>query len=215
VTTSILAQPGQIELHLSTRADTDEAAEASLARAAGELTAALGEDVFSTDGRALEQVVGDGLRARGWRIAVAESCTGGLVASRLTDVVGSSKYVDRGVVCYSNRAKVELLGVAESDIAQHGAVSDEVGAAMASGVRERAGVEVGVGITGIAGPGGGSAAKPVGTVVVAVAWPGGGQVRRFRFLGGRAQVKFQASQAALDMVRRLLEGSADAAVRGR
>ena len=215
IETSILAQPGQIELHLSVRAEHEREAAAALARAVAQIVAVLGADVFSTDGRSLEQVVGERLRSRGWRVAAAESCTGGLLMTRLTDVAGSSTYVDRGVVCYSNRAKVEVLGVAEALITAHGAVSEPVGAAMARLVRERAGVDVGVGITGIAGPAGGSDPKPVGTVVIAVAWPGGETVRTFRFLGGRPQIRFQASQAALDMVRRLPEAGGDAAVRRR
>lgn len=204
ISTSILAAPGQIELHLSVRAAAEEEARQALERATDEMLAVLGDAVFSTDGRPLEQVVGDMLRARFWRMATAESCTGGLTASRLTDVAGSSDYVERGVVCYSNRSKTDLLGVPDDLIERHGAVSEEVGLAMAEGIRETSGVEVGVGITGIAGPGGGSEQKPVGTVVVAVAFPGGTRVRRFLFLGARAQVKFQASQAALDMVRRAL-----------
>ena len=205
VSTSILASPGQIELHLSVRTSSEDQGKAVLERATAGMLPALGADVFSTDGRPLEQVVGEMLRARFWRIATAESCTGGLVASRLTDVAGSSDYVERGVVCYSNLAKIELVGVPEESIRRHGAVSEEVGAAMAVGIRERAGVEVAVAVTGIAGPGGGSAQKPVGTVVVAVAFPGGTRVRRYLFPGVRAQVKFQASQAALDMVRRAIE----------
>ena len=206
VATSILASPGQIELHLSVRAETQQQGEGALERAVHDVLAVLGSDVYSTDGRALEQVVGDLLRGCGWRVATAESCTGGLVCSRLTDVPGSSDYVDRGFVCYSNQAKTEWLGVAEEMIREHGAVSEPVGVAMAAGARQRAGVDLGVGITGVAGPGGGSAEKPVGTVVVAVAWEGGHTVERFRFPGGREQVKFQASQAALTMMRRVLEG---------
>ncbi len=205
VATSILAAPGQIELHLSMRTDSAEDAESALARATAEILAVVGNDVFSTDGRSLEQVVGDLLRRRGWRIATAESCTGGLVASRLTDVAGSSDYVDRGVVAYSNRAKTDLLGVPERLILEHGAVSEPVGEAMAAGMRERAGVEVAVGITGIAGPGGGSESKPVGTVAVAVAWPSGSMVRRYVFPGGREQVKWFASQTALNMIRQVLQ----------
>jgi nicotinamide-nucleotide amidase len=205
VSTTILAAPGQIELHLSVRTPSEDEGRSVLERATAEVLPVLGPDVFSTDGRPLEQVVGELLRARCWRIAAAESCTGGLVASRLTDIAGSSDYVERGVVCYSNLAKTELLGVPEESIRLHGAVSEEVGVAMAVGLRERAGVEVAVAVTGIAGPGGGSAQKPVGTVVVAVAFPGGTRVRRLLFLGARAQVKFQASQAALDMVRRAVE----------
>jgi nicotinamide-nucleotide amidase len=202
VSTSILAAPGQIELHLSVRAGSAAEGHATLERATGEMLDVIGEDVYSTDGRALEHVVGDLLRARGFRIAVGESCTGGLVTSRLTDIAGSSDYVERGVVCYSNRAKTEWLGVPEALIRECGAVSEQVGVAMATGLRECAGVDVAVGITGVAGPGGGTEQKPVGTVVVAVASPSGTEVRRFRFPGGREQVKFQAAQAALDMVRR-------------
>jgi nicotinamide-nucleotide amidase len=207
VATSILAAPGQIELHFSVRAENAERGGAILDGAMSEIVAVVGDDVFSTDGRSLEQVVGDLLRRRGWRIATAESCTGGLVASRLTDVPGSSDYVERGVVAYSNRAKTELLGVPEAVIDAHGAVSEAVGEAMATGMRTRAGVDLAVGITGIAGPGGGSEAKPVGTVVVAVAWASGLVVRRHRFPGGREQVKWFASQTALNMVRQVLLGS--------
>jgi nicotinamide-nucleotide amidase len=204
VSTTILAAPGQIELHLSVRASNQREGEATLDRAVAELERVLGDDIYSTDGRPLEQVVGDLLRGRGWRIATAESCTGGLVASRLTDIAGSSDYVERGFVCYSNRAKSELLGVPEDVIRGHGAVSEPVGLAMASGARERAGVEIAVGITGIAGPAGGTEQKPVGTVVVAVAGPSGARARTFRFPGDREQVKFQASQAALNMLRKAL-----------
>jgi nicotinamide-nucleotide amidase len=204
VTTSILAAPGQIELHLGIRSDSADTAHLALERAAGELRAVLGLDIFSDDGQGLEEVVGSLLRARGWRISLAESCTGGLTTSRLTDVPESSDYVERAAVTYSNRAKIEWLGVPEEAIRERGAVSEEVARAMATLVRERSGVEIGVGITGIAGPGGGSEAKPVGMVVIAVAWAGGERVRTFRFPGGRAQVKFQSSQSALDMVRRVL-----------
>jgi competence/damage-inducible protein CinA-like protein len=208
ISTSILAAPGQIELHLGIRSDRADRASVSLERAVGELKAVLGADIFTDTGESLEEVVGGLLRARGWRIAVAESCTGGLTSSRLTDVPGSSDYVDRAAVTYSNRAKVEWLGVPEDLIRDRGAVSEDVAAAMAIGVRKGAGVEVGVGISGVAGPGGGTAAKPVGTVVIAIAWAGGQRVQTFRFAGGRRQVKFQSSQAALDMVRRwLLERS--------
>jgi nicotinamide-nucleotide amidase len=206
VWTSILAAPSQIELHFSVRADHAEQGDATLARATSEIVAVIGDDVFSTDGRSLEQVVGDLLRHRSWRIATAESCTGGLVASRLTDVPGSSDYLERGVVAYSNRAKTDLLGVPEETIRQHGAVSEPVGEAMAAGMRQRAGVEIALGITGIAGPTGGSDSKPVGTVVIAVASPDGVRVRRFVFPGGRKQVKSFASQTALNMVRLVLEG---------
>jgi nicotinamide-nucleotide amidase len=208
ISTSILAAPGQIELHFSVRADSAESGAAILDRATDEMMGAVGGDVFSADGRTLEQVVGDALRRRGWRVATAESCTGGLVASRLTDVPGSSDYVDRGVVCYSNAAKVDLLGVPSETIEAHGAVSEQVAVAMAVGMRVRADVDLAVGITGVAGPSGGSEQKPVGTVVVAVAWAGGHHVERFLFPGGRGQVKFQASQSALNMLRNVLNDDA-------
>ena len=201
---TILAALGQLELHLSARAEDVPAVDAALDRAVTQVCGVLGEDVFSIDGAALEAVVGTELRRKGYRIAVAESCTGGLILSRLTDVAGSSDYVQQGVVVYSNAAKTALLGVPPDVLAAHGAVSEAVASAMASAVRERAGVEVGLAVTGIAGPGGGSEAKPVGTVAVAATIPSAQFVRTFRFHGERDQIKFQASQAALDMVRRML-----------
>lgn len=212
VDATILAAPGQIELHLVVRGREAEATSV-LDGAVADVEQALGDRIFSTAGERLEAVVGERLRARGWRIALAESCTGGLAASRLTDIAGSSDYVELGVVAYSNAAKTSLLGVPPALIDAHGAVSEPVAAAMAEGVRARAGVEVAVGITGIAGPGGGSPDKPVGTVAIAVACEGAAtHVRTFRFPGGRVQVKFFASQAALDMVRRAI-GRSEAPVR--
>lgn len=205
IETTILAAPGQIELHLSVITESDEDAAAVLDRATEQLVAVLGDDVFSSDGRRLEEVVGDLLREARYRVAVAESCTGGLVGSRLTDVPGSSDYVERGFVTYSNQAKIELLGVEPALIEAHGAVSEPVALAMAEGAKRQAKVDVGVGVTGIAGPGGGSDAKPVGTVCVAVVAPGArSQVRTFRFPGARDQIKWWATQAALNMVRRVL-----------
>ena len=204
ISTTILAVLGQIELHLTASAASRAEADAALDAAVGELQDALGPAVYSTDGRALEVVVGDLLRERKMTIAVAESCTGGLLASRLTDVPGSSDYVDRGVVCYSNLAKTELAGVPHALLSEHGAVSEPVAQAMAEGIRSRAGTNVGVGITGIAGPGGGTPEKPVGTVAVAVAVDDELRVRTFQFVGGREMVKFQAAQSALNMTRLML-----------
>ena len=205
IAATILATLGQIELHLSTRGG-DAAGRAALDDAAREAVELLGEDVFSNDGRSLEEVVGDRLTRRGMRIAIAESCTGGLITSRLTDVSGSSRYVRHSVVAYSNDAKTGLLGVPADIIAEHGAVSEQVALGMADGIRAQAGVDVGVGVTGIAGPGGGSPEKPVGTVAIATVTAEEARSRLFRFMGEREQVKFQASQAALDMVRRMLSG---------
>jgi nicotinamide-nucleotide amidase len=204
IETTILAGPGVIELHLSVRSPDEKAADETLDRAVAALITVFGDDVVSVDGRSIEQVVGDMLRGRGLRITLAESCTGGLATSRLTDVPGSSAYVDRTVVVYSNEAKVALLGVPESLLREHGAVSEPVGATMAEGMRALAGVEVGVGITGIAGPEGGTPDKPVGMVVIAVAGPEGTRVQTYRFVGGRAMIKTFAATTAFDMVRRYL-----------
>jgi nicotinamide-nucleotide amidase len=208
ISTTIMAALGQIELHLSARSRLRDEVEASLERATRDVCDALGRDVYSTDGRPLEAVVGDLLAARGLRIAVAESCTGGLVTSRLTDVAGSSRYVQQSVSAYANEAKASLVGVPMTLIDEHGAVSEPVAMALAAGIRDRAQADVGIGVTGIAGPGGGTPTKPVGTVAIAALTPGKERMRTFKFIGDREQVKFQASQAALDMVRRmLLEGT--------
>ena len=204
IAATILASLGQVELHLSARAAPPDRAAAAVEAASRQVADVLGLDAYSLDGRPLEQVVGDLLVERRFRIALAESCTGGLLSSRLTDVAGSSRYVERGVVAYANEAKVSLLDVPRELIDEHGAVSEPVALAMAEGVRAGAMVDVGVGVTGIAGPGGGTSDKPVGTVAVAAVIPGTTRSRLFRFAGDREQVKFQASQAALDMVRRLL-----------
>jgi nicotinamide-nucleotide amidase len=201
ISTTILAVLGQIELHLTAQASSRADADETLDAAVRELQGVLGPSVFSIDGRNLEVVVGDLLREHKFTISVAESCTGGLLASRLTDVPGSSDYVERGVVCYSNRAKTELVGVPEPMIREHGAVSEPVAQAMAEGIRSRAGTNIGIGITGIAGPDGGTPQKPVGTVAGAVVADDETRVRTFQFIGGREMVKFQASQSALNMTR--------------
>jgi nicotinamide-nucleotide amidase len=204
VAATILATLGQIEVYLSVSAGAAAVATAALDAAVARVSAILGEDAFSTDGRQLEQVVGDLLVARQLHIAVAESCTGGLITSRLTDVPGSSRYVRHSIIAYSNDAKTGLLDVPAAVITEHGAVSEQVAFAMADGIRAHAGVDVGVGVTGIAGPDGGSPEKPVGTVAIAAVTATATRSRVFRFGGGREQVKFQAAQAALDMVRRML-----------
>jgi nicotinamide-nucleotide amidase len=204
ISTTILAVLGQIELHLTAYASSQAVADVALEAAIRELLEVLGPAVYSTDGQSLEAVVGGLLRERHLTIAVAESCTGGLLASRLTDVPGSSDYVDRGVVCYSNRAKTELADVPEALMLEHGAVSEPVAQAMAEGIRARARTNVGIGVTGIAGPGGGTPEKPVGTVAIAVVVDSEVRVRTFQFVGGRDMVKFQAAQSALNMTRLLV-----------
>ena len=205
IATTILAVSGQIELHLTAAAPSRDDADGPLSEAIGELQTVLGSAIYSIDGRPLEAVVGELLRLAGLTIAAAESCTGGLLMSRLTDVPGSSAYVDRGVVCYSDRAKVDLLGVPAELIAEHGAVSEPVARAMAEGVCTLAGSDVGIGITGIAGPGGGTPEKPVGTVAIAVSLADNRWVRTFNFFGGRDMVKFQSTQAAMNMLRLMLQ----------
>jgi nicotinamide-nucleotide amidase len=205
IETTILATPGQVELHLTLRSAHADDAIRTLADARQELVRALGDFAFTTDGRPLHRFVGDLLRERGMMIAAAESCTGGLLLERLTEVPGSSAYVAGGVVAYTNELKTRLLDVDTALIDAHGAVSEPVAAAMAEGVRAMTGASVGIAITGVAGPGGGSPSKPVGTVVIAVLVDGRPiSVRTHSFPGGRDHVRFQATQAALDTLRRLL-----------
>ena len=199
-----LAAPGSIDFHLTARAPSAVEGHALLAAAVGELAAAFGDAAYSDDGRSIEEELGGLLRSAALTVAAAESCTGGLLTSRLTDVPGSSGYVERGVVAYSNQAKIDLLGVPAGLIGRHGAVSEPVAAAMARGIRARSGAAIGVGITGIAGPDGGTPDKPVGTVAIAIEGPWGESVATRRLPGDRAQVKFSATQWALDDLRRAL-----------
>jgi nicotinamide-nucleotide amidase len=198
---------GEVWVRLRARGASTEAAAATLATLESPIIEALGEDCYGRDGESLEQVVGHRLTARGLTLATAESCTGGLVGHRLTTVPGSSNFFERGVVVYSNRAKQELLGVSEEILRTHGAVSRPCAEAMVRGVCERSGTACGLSITGIAGPDGGTPTKPVGTVFIGLAVPGLVEARHFRFAGGRASVKWQSSQMALDMLRRALGGS--------
>ena len=204
IETTILAGLGQVELHLVMQSTDAARANSRLDAAVAQLVDVLGMDAVSTDGARLEAVVGQLLRDHGWWVAFAESCTGGLATSRMTDVPGSSEYVERSIVAYSNAAKMELLEVPEALIELHGAVSEPVAVAMASGIQRRAGVQVGVGITGIAGPGGGSPQKPVGTVCIAVASAESHVVRTFTFPPGRELIKAMSANWAIDMLRRFL-----------
>ena len=158
--------------------------------------------IFAVNQETLEEIVGGLLRSRQATLAVAESCSGGLVAHRLTNVPGSSDYFDRGVVAYSNRAKVEILHVPEEILASVGAVSAPVAEKMAEGVRQISRSTIGLGITGIAGPGGGSAEKPVGTVFIALATPQGTVSKKYQLWGSREQIKAVSAQTAIDLVRR-------------
>ncbi|MCX8160450.1 MAG: competence/damage-inducible protein A [Candidatus Saccharicenans sp.] len=203
-----LASPAdvQIRLEMPVRSVRPEVEEKAFHRVKTRIVSLLGQLVYSAEGQPLEQVVGEQLRASGWTLACAESCSGGLLANRITSIPGSSDYFLEGVVTYSNRSKTLELGVPEELIADKGAVSEEVARAMAEGMRKKSGADFALSTTGIAGPGGGSQAKPVGLVYVALAFPGGSIVSRNLFRGSREQVKFQATQKALDMLRlKLLE----------
>lgn len=203
---TILAAYGRIDLHLFTRAVDAASAGLVLDQAVAQAAGKLGTCVYATDDRDLEAVVGEALVARGWRTVVAESCTGGMLGWRLTAVPGSSAWFEGGLLVYSNALKTTLAGVPAALIEAHGAVSEQVARALASGVRERTGAEVGVSITGIAGPDGGTEAKPVGTVYVAVETPDHAVCRHARFVGDRAIIRQQATAAALDLMRRTLLG---------
>lgn len=206
--TTILAALGQIELHLSAQGEDAAGLDHALDKAVGALQAALGRVVVSVDGRGLPEVVGALLRERKLTLAAGESCTGGLFLGALTEVAGSSDWIAGGVVAYANEVKVLSLGVPAELIDIHGAVSEPVAEAMAEGARLRLNAGIGVGITGIAGPAGGSEAKPVGTVVMAVAGPADRRVvRTVKLPGDRAMVRQMAVNAALDMVRRVLTGA--------
>lgn len=205
IATTLLAAPGQIEVHLSCTRKDNPNADGELDELQDRIEEALGEAVFCTDDKTLEEVVGIFLAMRGATLAVAESCTGGLIAKRLTDVPGSSNHFLGGVVCYSNDSKMSMLGVDPGALASFGAVSAEVAEQLARGVRERFGSTFGLSVTGVAGPGGGSAEKPVGLVYLG--FDNGMHVssHKMQFPGNdRSNVRQWASQAALNLVRKSL-----------
>lgn len=204
--TTILGAAGQVELHLVGEGANEAEVEQRIEELARGLRALLPGRIFSEDGRELPAVVAHLLRERGLTLAVAESCTGGLLTARLTEVPGSSAFLDRALVTYSNRAKHEELGIEPALVERTGAVSEEVAAAMAAGVRRIAGTKVGIGITGIAGPDGGTPDKPVGLVFVGLDAGESPRVRPCLFPGDRERVRYQATQVALEMLRRDLLG---------
>ena len=195
-----------VDLRVTVEGDDPAAVNEIARRAHEDLMSVVKPVLYAEGGRGMEEVVGELLLERKFHIAAAESCTGGLFAKRLTDTPGSSRYVERAFVTYSNRAKMQMIGVPPETIEAHGAVSAAVAEAMAVGARRTAGVDFGVGITGIAGPDGGSDQKPVGLVFIAVADEQGSAVRKLRFTGTRAAIRERSAQAALDMTRRRLLG---------
>jgi nicotinamide-nucleotide amidase len=204
VETTILAGAGEIELHFKTRGATQDAAQRRVDEVAGLVEDELDDAVYSRNGESLEQIVGYWLQMRNATVAVAESCTGGLLAERITSVSGSSRYFLGGAVVYSNNLKTELAGVPAEMIDRHGAVSREVAAALAEGIRYRCESTLGVGVTGVAGPTGGTPDKPVGLVFHAVAGDRGTEVVQRNFPGDRKRIRRFASTMALDMVRKKL-----------
>lgn len=195
------ASLGEARLRITAKAGSVEEAEALIAPVEAEIVERVGEYLYGYDGENLETVVGRLLTEGSKRLAVAESCTGGLLAHRITNVPGSSAYFGQGWVVYSNEAKVKELGVDPDLLRAHGAVSEQVALAMAEGARERSGADCAVAVTGIAGPGGGTAAKPVGHVCFAVAHPGGGESFSRRFRGSREDIKWRSASEALNAVR--------------
>jgi len=204
VETTILAGGGEIQLHLRCRKDTQAEAEARVEELAGKIEDEMGDFVFSRKGETMEQIVSYLLQMRGMTLATAESCTGGLLAERITSISGSSRYFLGGAVVYSNELKTQFAGVPKALIDQHGAVSREVAQALAEGIRKRCLSSYGIGITGVAGPTGGTEQKPVGLVYVALAGEEGTQVVERNFPGDRARIRQFASMQALEMIRRAL-----------
>jgi nicotinamide-nucleotide amidase len=198
------AKTGEVHLRITARAPSPEEASTLIAPREAALRERLGDVVYGVDDETLESVVVGMLTLMGRSIALAESCTGGLIAKRLTDVPDASRIFGLGLVTYSNEAKTKFLGVPEEMIARVGAVSPEVARAMAVGARAAGNADLGLSVTGIAGPGGGSEAKPVGTVHIGLAWDGGVLSEHHHLLGSRADIAYRASQNALALVRRFL-----------
>lgn len=204
VQTTILAGAGEIQLHFKSRAMSLEAAQQRADEVADAVEEELDDSVYSRKGESLEQIVGYWLQMRGATLAAAESCTGGMFAERITSVSGSSRYFAGGAIVYSDALKTELAGVPADMINRHGAVSREVAVALAEGIRYRCDTTFGIGITGIAGPGGGTPQKPVGLVFHALAGDSGTEVVERNFPGDRKRIRTYAATMALDMVRKAL-----------
>jgi nicotinamide-nucleotide amidase len=202
--TSILFNRSEIEIQLTARGRNESEAESLLDKISAELEARLGHSIFAFRGEEMEEVVGLRLAVGGYTLAVAESCTGGLIAQRLTSVSGSSRYFMLGVVAYSNEAKTKMLGVEPMVLLEHGAVSGAVAEDMAAGVRECADTDFGLSVTGVAGPEGGTPEKPVGLVFIALADDAHTEHRKLMLPGDRHLIRWRSSQAALDLLRRRL-----------
>lgn len=199
------AKLGEVQLRMATKASTPAEAETRFAPLESEIRRRLGRHIFGTDDTTLEQAVGARLRERGWTLALAESCTGGLVSKRITDVPGSSDYLLAGYVTYSNAAKQDLLGVRAETLQTHGAVAEATVLEMAAGAAQRAGATVALSVSGVAGPGGGTHDKPVGTVWVGLCGPGIARARLLQLRGGRGEIREWSAQQALAFLWAFLE----------
>lgn len=200
---SVLAYPGQIEIHITGHSPFSfEKAESVINPLVKSLKERLKIYIFSENNEELEEVIGKLLLKNNYTLSTAESCTGGLLGHRITNVPGSSSYFVQGIQAYSNKAKRDLLEIDENVITEHGAVSAEVAGLMAEGIRKKSGSDFGLAITGIAGPGGGTREKPVGLVFTALSWNNETKVDKSQFLGTRGSVKSQATQKTMDMLRR-------------
>ncbi len=200
-TIALYAKLGELEVRLTAKAKSDDQAQAAIAPVEQQIRQRLGLAVYGEDDETLPLVLGKMLRQRGYRLAVAESCTGGLIGSMITSVPGSSDYFDRGFVTYSNQAKQDLLGVVADLLAEHGAVSAACAEQMAVGACQQSGTDVSIAVTGIAGPDGGSEDKPVGTVYAAVSTPRGVRVDRWQLTGNRQSIQERAAKNALNLAR--------------
>ena len=200
----LTAKETGVDIRIVLRESSAERSQAIIEKIEKTVRERLGDAVYGVDGQEMAEVVGALLKQRRLRLSVAESCTGGLIGSRITEIAGSSEYFDRAAVVYSNDAKITMLGVPKELIEKHGAVSSEVAAAMAQGIRQAAKTDIGIAATGIAGPGNESEDKPVGLVYIGLASAEGVKTNEFRFLGTRAQIRLKTSQMALDMVRKHL-----------
>ena len=204
-TLALLVRPTGVIIRITAKAENEAAAEALIAPVEKEIRERLGSLVYGADEEKMEEIVGKELLERKLTVATAESCTGGLVASRLTDVAGSSGYVKGGIVSYTDEVKANTLGVPREILAEYGAVSEPTARAMAEGARKVLGADVAVSTTGLAGPGGGTAKTPVGTVFIAASGVSGTVAEKHSFTGTRGQVKFRASQAALALLRKYIK----------
>lgn len=213
--TTVLAAPGDIQIHLRARCSTAEEAEALLAEVGPQIEALLGDRIYSRNGNPLEAAVGRLLGERQATLAVAESCSGGMLAGRITSVPGSSRYFLGGFLVYTTELKCRLLGVDRGLIETHTEVSEPVAKAMATGARDKTGATYALSITGVAGPEGGTEEHPVGTVYIGLAGPRRVSARRFRFLGERERVRLLATQWALDLLRRQLSENRESSLFAR